>query len=310
VRDLQRRLGAAGFLAPDTQPGVFCPGTRTSVERFQTVRGLRATGSCDETTWQALVEASWTLGDRPLLLRSPNLRGDDVGELQTRLSRLGFDAGRVDAIFGPDTHHAVSDFQRNCGLVDDGVCGVETVRLLVRLCRQSGDGPGVATVRELESLRVERQLADSRILVGQFGGLGGLTRQVIRRLRADGAHVVHSDDLDAARQAAAANRFVADAYLGFEASSEPTLSVAYYSTEGFESAGGRRLAEMLGDRFRQLGIAPGTATGMRLPILRETRMPAVLCTLGPVRDVADHAPDVASAVIAAVECWVRRPPST
>ena len=85
---------------------------------------------CDESTWQALVESSWSLGDRPLMLRSPNLRGDDVGELQRRLSRLGFDAGRIDGIFGPDTHRALSEFQRNCGLTADGVCGVETARLL------------------------------------------------------------------------------------------------------------------------------------------------------------------------------------
>ncbi len=310
MRDLQRRLSAAGFLAPNTQPGVFCPGTRTSVEQFQKVRGLRTTGACDEPTWQALVEASWTLGDRPLVLRSPNLRGDDVGELQSRLSRLGFDAGRVDAIFGPDTHRAICEFQRNCGLVEDGVCGVETIRLLVRLCRQTGDGPGVATVRELESLRVERHLADCRVLVGQFGGLGGVARQIIRHLRARGATVVHSDDLDASRQALAANRFDADVYIGLETAIEPTMSVAYYATEGFESVGGRQLADLLEHGLAGLSIAGGSVSGMRLPILRETRMPAILCTLGPVRQVTDRGPEVAGVVAEAVECWIRRLPST
>lgn len=265
---------------------------------------------CDESTWQALVESSWSLGDRPLLLRSPNLRGDDVGELQRRLSRLGFDAGRIDGIFGPDTHRALSDFQRNCGLNDDGVCGVETARLLERLSRQSGDGPGVATVRELESLRVVRTLADSRVLVGQYGGLGGVARQVIRQLRSRGAQVVHSDDLDAGRQAGAANRFDADVYLGLEAATEPTVSIAYYRTEGFESVGGRQLATLLADGLDALAIAPATVAGMRLAVLRETRMPAVLCTLGPVRSVVDHAPAIAEAAATAVESWVTRRPST
>ena len=37
------------------------------------------------------------------MLTAPNLRGEDVAELQRILARLGFDCGRVDGIFGPDT---------------------------------------------------------------------------------------------------------------------------------------------------------------------------------------------------------------
>jgi N-acetylmuramoyl-L-alanine amidase len=121
---------------------------------------------------------------------------------------------------------------------------------------------------------------------------------------------VHSDDLDASRQASAANRFHADLYLGLEASTEATVAIAYYRTEGFESAGGHELAALLARRIDPLAIAPATVAGMRLAVLRETRMPAVLCTLGPVRAAVDHAPAIADAAAAAVECWVRRLPST
>ena len=48
---------------------------------FQQHRGLHEHGTCDESTWLALVEASWRLGDRPLRLIAPNMRGDDVGAL-------------------------------------------------------------------------------------------------------------------------------------------------------------------------------------------------------------------------------------
>ena len=58
------------------------------------------TGRCDELTWTALVEAGWTLGDRLLMITAPNLRGEDVAELQRILARLGFNCGRVDGIFG------------------------------------------------------------------------------------------------------------------------------------------------------------------------------------------------------------------
>ena len=75
-----------------------------------------------------------------------------MAELQRRLGRLGFDAGRVDGIFGPLTARALDDFQRNVGLPPDGICGYETVHALQRL----GDrmtGPSIATVREAEQLR-------------------------------------------------------------------------------------------------------------------------------------------------------------
>ena len=36
--------------------------------------------------------------------------------------------------------------------------------------------------------------------------------------------------------------------------------------------------------------------GMRLPILRETRMPAVMCSLGPFDVITQHGPEVAEAI--------------
>jgi N-acetylmuramoyl-L-alanine amidase len=80
------------------------------VTEFQQARGLHASGQCDDATWTALVEASYRLGDRTLLLTAPNMRGDDVAELQSILARLGFDCGRVDGILGPSTTRALEDF--------------------------------------------------------------------------------------------------------------------------------------------------------------------------------------------------------
>ena len=77
--------------------------------------------------------------------------GDDVGELQRRLGALGFDAGRVDAIFGPLTEAALKDFERNAGLTTDGVCGPDVLAELTRLGSR-GEGASVAGVRERERL--------------------------------------------------------------------------------------------------------------------------------------------------------------
>ena len=126
VRDLQRRLAIVGHVAADSL-GVYGPATEAAVRAFQERRGLSVDGICGIETWSSLVEAGHRLGDRLLYLRSPMLRGDDVAALQALLGALGFDAGRVDGIFGPDTQHAVAEFQRNTGLTTDGICGPATV---------------------------------------------------------------------------------------------------------------------------------------------------------------------------------------
>jgi N-acetylmuramoyl-L-alanine amidase len=286
---------------------VFCGATEDAVRAFQSGRGLRCDGRCDEQTWTALVEASWKLGDRLLFLTSPNLRGDDVADLQSRLGRLGFDCGRVDGILGPRTARALEDFQANCGTSADGVCGPDTVRTLTIVSSQSGAGPGIAAVREREHLRAGLgSVAMCRLVVGQYGGLSALTRTLSRELRLRGATVMSLDEPDAVAQATAANHFAADAYLGLETQTEPGALVQFYSVPTFESVGGRSLAELIAGRLGQIGDRAPEVRGMRLPMLRETRMPAVQCVFGPVRAAIDAGPAIAVAIITAVEQWVSR----
>jgi N-acetylmuramoyl-L-alanine amidase len=276
---------------------------------------LRVTGRCDDETWRALVEASWKLGDRPLTLTAPNLRGDDVGELQAALARIGFDCGRVDGILGPRTSSALEDFQHNCGLVVDGVCGPLTVRALQVLTRQSGTGPGVSAVRELEALASNaRSLADLRVVIGQFGGLSALSRRLVHALRQRSATVASTDEPDASAQAAAANRFGAHVYLGFEATADAASSVQYYAVPQFESTGGRLLAAGISRRCASALSGEPLVRGMRLPVLRETRMPAVLVTLGDLQQALDQVTSLIEAVVAALAEWAQplhddRPPA-
>jgi N-acetylmuramoyl-L-alanine amidase len=280
------------------------------VREFQQQRGLRVSGRCDEDTWRAIVEASWKLGDRLLMLVAPNLRGDDVAELQAALARIGFDSGRVDGILGPGTARALEDFQHNSGLYVDGVCGPDTVRALEVLARQTGTGPGITALRELEALtQTARSLSDLRVVVGQFGGLSALSRQLVQALRQRSATVVASDEPDAAAQAAMANRFAATVYIGFEAQPGPRSTVHYYSVPQFESAGGRALATQVAQCCaRSVPDLDPQVEGMRLSILRETRMPAVLFTLGAIQQALDHAPQIVQGVVEALETWGRKPP--
>jgi N-acetylmuramoyl-L-alanine amidase len=271
------------------------------VTAFQRLRGLHTSGACDEHTWMALVEAGWRLGDRLLVLAAPQLRGDDIAELQNALNQLGFDCGRPDGIFGPATMRALEDFQRNGGLTPDGVCGPHTIRTLELLRRQTGSGPGVASVRE--ALMTHASLMTLRIVVGQFGGLSSITRSLTRALRVSGATVMSTDEYEAGAQAAAANRFGAHVYLGFEARPDGRSLISYFAVPTFESIGGRALATQIAAGWQSTQLPVPDVRGMRLPVLRETRMPAVLCSLGPVRAAVDATDFVTEAVVAAVTTW-------
>ncbi len=260
------------------------------------------------------MEAGWRLGDRLLVLTAPQLRGDDVAQLQTALSHLGFDCGRPDGIFGPATVRALQDFQKNCGLSVDGICGPRTGRMLEVLARQSGTGPGVASLRENEAMLAGRgALPALRVVVGQFGGLSSIARAVARSLRQGGASVMSTDEYEAPAQAAAANRFGASVYIGFEAVVDAASTVSYFAVPTFESVGGRSLAERVLRHVAPALTGSVTLQGMRLPVLRETRMPAILCSLGPVRQVVDATDALAAAVTGAVAEWASHPlsvPST
>ncbi len=309
VRDLQHRLLAVGALAsPTGADGAFGPATEAAVRRFQSQRGLFEDGVCDEATWAALVEAGHRLGDRLLYLRQPMLRGDDVVALQQTLSELGFDAGRIDGILGPDTERALKDFQRNAGLTVDGICGRDTTVELHRMQGRVQAPMAVAGVREREQLRgAPRSLSGRRVVVAQAGGLDALAEAIGKALQEAGARVVVLEHPDPSVLAARANAFHADLVLDVEIrSDEPGAHLAFYATPGFESIGGRRLAELLADALRPV-TGPTAVRGMRLPLLRETRMPAVACTLGDPRLVVTHGVELAAFCRQAIEHWVQAP---
>jgi len=250
------------------------------------------------------------MGDRFLYLRRPMLRGDDVADLQRRLSALGFDTGRVDGIFGELTSTALGEFQRNVGLAVDGILGGSTLRELRRVMPRHVEPELVSSVRDRERLRrAPRTLLGRRIAVGEEGGLDVLVGAVRRRLTESGAQVVPLLHPDGSAQAAAANAAAVEVYLGLRLDPHHERCVAaFYSGFSYESQGGRRLAELV-QQFAAsaLGVAPGGAVGMSLPVLRETRMPAVICEVGPPSTVVRRAQLLAAALVDAVEAWVTTP---
>jgi N-acetylmuramoyl-L-alanine amidase len=310
VFDLQRRLAALDLPCIPDPEGLFGPGTAAALEAFQHRRGLRVDGICGRQTWSALVEAGFRVGDRFLYLRRPMLRGDDVADLQRRLSALGFDTGRVDGIFGVMTSSALADFQRNVGLAPDAILGASTLRELRRVMPPHAEPELVSSVRDRERLRTApRTLLGRRVAVGEEGGLDVLVGAVRRRLTESGAQVVPLLHPDGSVQAGAANAAAVEAYLGLRLVAQDERCIAaYYAGYSYESQGGRHLAELV-QRFaaEALGIKPGGAVGMSLPVLRETRMPAVICEVGPPALVVQRTQQLARALVDALEAWVVSP---
>jgi len=292
--------------APVGADGIFGPATRAALEAFQRLRGLRVDGVCGPQTWNTLVEAGFRLGDRFLYRRTPMLRGDDVAGLQQRLCTLGFDTGRVDGIFGDATVRALGEFQRNAGLPVDGIVGGATLQELRRLESRHRDPELVSAVRARVALRdAPHTLRGRHVAVGESGGLGSVAGALRRRLAFGGTMVTELHHPDDAVQAKEANELGVDVFVGLRLNpASSSCRTAFWSGTHDESPGGRRLAELVQRAVPEaLGVADAGVHGMSVPLLRETRMPAVLVEVGPASTVVERAPTLAAALTLALGRW-------
>lgn len=153
----------------------------SQIRSFQQNRGLSVTGVIDAVTSRALEEARWKLGDRSLNFQgSPLMRGDDVAALQSRLTEMGFDCGRVDGIYGQRTETAVKEFQKSVGITVDGKCGPATIIALLRLTRVvTGGAPSV--MRESATQRNRGPALANKVIVLNPDGDDALVYDVALR---------------------------------------------------------------------------------------------------------------------------------
>jgi N-acetylmuramoyl-L-alanine amidase len=234
------------------------------------------------------------------------LRGDDVADLQQRLSTLGFDTGRVDGIFGDRTSRALAEFQRNAGLPVDGIAGGATMGELIRLESRHREPELVSRVRARALLRhAPPTLSGRHVAVGERGGMGSVTGALRRRLVGGGTRVSELHHPDDSTQATQANDLAVDVFVGLRLNpSRAECRTSYWSGTHDESQGGRLLAELIQQLVPGvLDIADAGAHGMTLAILRETRMPTVLVELGPASLVVERAALLAGALSSALGQW-------
>lgn len=111
------------------------------IREFQQSRGIVVDGVIGTETFKELEIARYKLGDRVLRFDPVRpLQGDDVTELQHRLSRLGVYTESITFEFGSATHNAVREIQNELGLSPDGVVGPSTLATLSAVYRQSSHG--------------------------------------------------------------------------------------------------------------------------------------------------------------------------
>jgi N-acetylmuramoyl-L-alanine amidase len=235
------------------------------------------------------------------------IHGDDVADLQRRLSTLGFDPGGVDGIFGDRTAEALGEFQQNVGLAADGICGHLTIAELTRLTIRPGGGDLVSTVRErLIAATRGATLRGRRIAVGEQGGFATGVGAVCRALTAVGAESLQLHHPDESEQAAAANRARVDCYVGLRLEPQSSsVRTMYYRGYRYESETSRLLANLLKDQITErLGFADSSSEGMAVRILRETQMPAVVVELGTPSLVVMKVSDLALAIVNSLEQWL------
>jgi len=268
----------------------------SDIRSFQQSRGLSVTGIVDDQTARALEEARWKLGDRSLNLQeAPLMRGDDVAALQSRLTEMGFDCGRVDGIYGPRTEIAVKDFQKSVGIATDGKCGPATIIALIRLTKiVSGGAP--AAMRESATQRNRGPALANKTIVLNPEGEDPLVYDVaVRtegRILALGASVFltrgATNNPSESERIAFANNSNADLMISLHEDSYKNEN-AHGAATYFYGSDAHGVHSIVGERFASLvqreicartDFANCRTHAMTWDLLRLTKAPAVRIDLG------------------------------
>ncbi len=279
VLRLRGELQRLSIFDSDGSSDLFDDDLREALKRFQSTRGLKVDGICGPQTWAAFEETRYNIGDRLLALRSPYLRGDDIGDLQRRLNELGFDSGKVDGIFGPLTQAAVAKFQRNSGLAPDGIFGKDTANALFQLKLPEHHDryrPLVGSLKEIEMLRQVPGQNEGPLVTIFLRGHSEVTYPPKNpELRIETYEVESLPESPSLAQIA--NSSGSCAVLLIQQSLDDQATITYYRGYRYVSANGRGLGMLISSSLRALiDNLEVRVEGLATPFLRETQMPAVI----------------------------------
>ena len=235
------------------------------------------------------------------------LRGEDIAELQRSLGSLGFNSGKVDGIFGPDTQDAVELFQRNSGLVVDAIFGPNCIAALKRLGERV-EQSSVAVVQEKEKIISKMRSNDlPSIALGHLGGFSPIVDGFAKRMRQSHTKVDVIGHYDESVHADFCNENNVDLYIGFFPPLANERTISFYSAKGFASPGGTHFTELFSKNFQRHSGNTIEAIGNSEKILRETRMPAVAIRYGSTEDLITDSQMLLKVLTEAISSWFSEP---
>ena len=122
VTHLQEKLQQLSYYDGEIT-GSYGDLTRAAVKAFQSDFSLLQTGEADPETQELIFSAQY----RPLRIGSV---GEDVRQLQLRLTTLGYFTGKISGTYLPATQEAVALFQQCAGETPTGSADLDTLALL------------------------------------------------------------------------------------------------------------------------------------------------------------------------------------
>ncbi len=216
------------------------------------------------------------------------MRGNDVAQLQGRLSWLGFDSGVVDGVFGPGTLNAVTEFQLNVGLAGDGICGKETI---VELNRNVGRSQMTVSAfkEQLRLAEFATDLLNRKIAISGSIESSAIVEDVRVRLRQGGYKVTSYTHYNYVRLAHAINSSQCDLVIHLEISRSDGSSIEYFKGYHQTSPIGQSLAQSLHKALiEQVGDDEVSIEGTTHQILQLTRAPAISFSIS--KPLLQHTP--------------------
>jgi N-acetylmuramoyl-L-alanine amidase len=272
-----------------------------AVKAFQQARGLTISGIVDAITLRSLEEARWKLGDRTLSLITPAMRGDDVAQLQSQLSEMGFNCGRVDGIFGPQSESALKEFQKSVGVKVDGQCGPATVMSMMRLMKIVSGGAPIQLRDEVNRTGKGPALAGKVIVLDPAGlpEIFDLAQRLEGRLIALGINVFMTRNAQTnpseQERIESANSSTPDLVISLRQDEYPNetahgVATYYYGSEshGIHSIVGERFANLVQREIcARTDLLNCRTHAKTWDILRLTKSPTVRIDLGYHSNPAD-----------------------
>src|SRR5690606_22952264 len=110
VKSAEKMLQRAGFKTGKVDRE-FTANTEKAVREFQSAAGLRQTGQIDDKTFERLKGVNKRIQKSGGTTVGPGQRGARARQIEQRLSKLGYDVGKVDGVFDTQTGRAVQKFK-------------------------------------------------------------------------------------------------------------------------------------------------------------------------------------------------------